>query len=561
MSVKITHSLSVCLTLCLLWSCDDGTSSNQAGAITAGVEVAGEPMAGEEPVAGEPIAGEPIAGEPIAGEPIAGEPVAGEPIAGEPVAGEPIAGEPLIEPPPEPPPEPMPAPAYAITIEEVEQREGDPELGYDHFINSPFVGCGFPTSIFDQLNVSSLYPVIGLPSESLYLEGRTGENAELPYFLTHNVTDSGVSVAGLNCMNCHASPLNNELVVGLGNTSLKTTNDVGVFARGMSRFFSDPAELEALNEWADRMSAVGPEVVLDTTGVVAADNMAVPLFGRRDPTTFEWQPDYQVTLPEGGLPTVPLAVPPLWRMGKKAAMFYAGGFRGDHTRFMFAASSLCVNSVEELLEIDSYFHHVRTWIAQLTPPAWPYELDEARVERGEELFVTVCSSCHGTYARDREQRYLDRYPNLLIPIENVNTDPLLLSFEEGFVEAFTPWLAQTPLGDSNWIEATPGYVAPPLDGIWATAPYLHNDSVPSLMTLLKSSERPTYWVRLTRSSADLDTTAVGWPYSVAEEGREAGAGPELYDTTRLGYYNTGHTYGDGLTDEERLDLIEYLKTL
>ena len=35
-----------------------------------------------------------------------------------------------------------------------------------------------------------------------------------------------------------------------------------------------------------------------------------------------------------------------------------------------------------------------------------------------------------------------------------------------------------------------GYQAPPLDGIWATAPYLHNGSVPTLAALLKSSTRP-----------------------------------------------------------------------
>jgi hypothetical protein len=38
-----------------------------------------------------------------------------------------------------------------------------------------------------------------------------------------------------------------------------------------------------------------------------------------------------------------------------------------------------------------------------------------------------------------------------------------------------------------------GYVAPPLDGVWATAPYLHNGSVPTLAALLDTRNRPTYW--------------------------------------------------------------------
>ena len=242
-------------------------------------------------------------------------------------------------------------------------------------------------------------------------------------------------------------------------------------------------------------------------------------------------------------------------------MFYSAAFRGDHTRFMFSASSLCVKDLAEVIEIDSYFHHVRSWIAQLEPPRWPGSLDTARVSRGEGLFMSLCSRCHGTYEKTRTRRDLDQYPNLVIPIDEVNTDPMLLSFESLFVSVFGGWVAESPLGQSNWLEETPGYVAPPLDGIWATAPYLHNDSVPDLWTLLKSDERPALWRRVNRRSDDLDELRVGWPYTTEEEGRAEGAPPEVYDTTRLGYLNTGHSYGDPLSDEERLDLIEYLKTL
>jgi len=478
--------------------------------------------------------------------------------AGGPAGGEQGGGEAVEV---TPPPEPLPAPMYAVYVEPTPQRDGDPALGYDHFINSPFVGCGFPVSIFDQLDVERFFPLVGLPSDSAYLEGRTGANAELPYFLTHNVTDSGVEIAGLNCMNCHAGALDGELVVGLGNTTLKTVNDPGVFARSMVQLYQDPAEQEAARYWAERMSAVGSAVVLDTTGVVAADNMAVVLFGRRDPQSMEWRDSYQVTLPEEGIPAVPLAVPPLWRMGKKNAMFYSAAFRGDHTRFMYSASSLCVQGIEELLEIDSYFHHVRAWITRLEPPRWPGELDEERATRGAGHYQALCSRCHGTYERTRTRRDLDRYPNLIIPIDEVGTDPMLLSFEETFVATFSEWVEASPLGQSNWLEETPGYVAPPLDGIWATAPYLHNDSVPDLWSLLKSEARPALWRRVSRRSDDLDEERVGWPYSVEERSRAEGAPPEVYDTTRLGYLNTGHTYGDPLSDEERLELIEYLKTL
>ena len=449
-------------------------------------------------------------------------------------------------------------PLGAQAIPATEQRTGDPERGYDHFINSPFVGCGIPLSVFDRVgDASRFFPLVGLPAEEAYLDGRVGGNQALPYFFTYNRVESGVEVAAINCMSCHASVFNEELVVGLGNTTLNTTSDVSVFANGLGRLIDDPLEREAWAYWAERMSSVGPATVLDTRGVVAADNMALVLFGRRDPVTLEWRDDYQVDVPDE-VPTVPLAVPPLWRMGKKNAMFYSGSFRGDHTRYMFAASSLCLTGQEEFNEIDSYFHHVRAWIASLEAPAWPYDIDERRARRGEIIFERTCSGCHGTYDADTAN---ETYPNLVIPIEELGTDPLLLAFESLFVDTLTPWFNQTTLSESNYLVSFNGYIAPPLDGIWMTAPYLHNDSVPTLATLLESSRRPAYWSRASLSSRDYDEVEVGWRYDVKTEGRAEGAGAEVYDATRLGYLNEGHLYGDHLSAEQRLELLEYLKTL
>ena len=36
---------------------------------------------------------------------------------------------------------------------------------------------------------------------------------------------------------------------------------------------------------------------------------------------------------------------------------------------------------------------------------------------------------------------------------------------------------------------------------------------------------------------------------------------KVYDTSRKGLSNAGHTYGDDLTEAERLAVVEYLKTL
>jgi cytochrome c peroxidase len=96
------------------------------------------------------------------------------------------------------------------------------------------------------------------------------------------------------------------------------------------------------------------------------------------------------------------------------------------------------------------------------------------------------------------------------------------------------------------------YKARPLDGIWATAPYLHNGSVPTLRALLlPEAERPaTFYV----GSREFDPVNVGFDASQAP-------GRFRFDTALEGNTNTGHIYGTKLTAEERDALLEYLKSL
>lgn len=109
------------------------------------------------------------------------------------------------------------------------------------------------------------------------------------------------------------------------------------------------------------------------------------------------------------------------------------------------------------------------------------------------------------------------------------------------------------------------YKARPLNGVWATPPFLHNGSVPTLYDLLSPlAERPrTFWL----GNREFDPVKVG--YRTGEF-----KGGFLFDTTLRGNWNRGHlfeslpdgkrnpgTIGRGLTPRERNALIEYLKTL
>lgn len=99
------------------------------------------------------------------------------------------------------------------------------------------------------------------------------------------------------------------------------------------------------------------------------------------------------------------------------------------------------------------------------------------------------------------------------------------------------------------------YKARPLEGIWATAPYLHNGSVPTLADLLKApADRPQTFAVGTRT---FDPKAVGYDTSPTAAGNRF-----VFDTRLVGNSNKGHVYGvEGLTADQRTELLEYLKTL
>jgi len=96
------------------------------------------------------------------------------------------------------------------------------------------------------------------------------------------------------------------------------------------------------------------------------------------------------------------------------------------------------------------------------------------------------------------------------------------------------------------------YRARPLDGAWASAPYLHNGSVPTLKDLLRPvAERPTQFYV---GSSEFDPVNVGFVQEKTGRGFR-------FDTRIAGNYNTGHEFGTTLSEADKLALIEYLKSL
>ncbi|MFJ2545268.1 di-heme-cytochrome C peroxidase [Pseudomonas sp. NPDC087612] len=113
----------------------------------------------------------------------------------------------------------------------------------------------------------------------------------------------------------------------------------------------------------------------------------------------------------------------------------------------------------------------------------------------------------------------------------------------------------TTVEDGKTVQKYPlAYKARPLTGIWATAPYLHNGSVPTLYDLLLPAEqRPS---RFKTGSTRFDPQKVGFIDAFGP------GSPFTYDTSLPGNFNVGHDYGaSSFSDDERYALVEYMKTL
>jgi len=429
------------------------------------------------------------------------------------------------------------------------QRDGDPAAGYRALVNEPYVSCGLPHRVYERLNPET--------DPATLLPGREGRNAELPYSLTAHVNADGVEIVSSNCLLCHAAPFEGELIVGLGNEFLDFTGDARRVVNEAGLYVRGAAETAAWQHWADRIEGIAPYIRPSTLGANPATNLTWALMAHRDPANLSWSATPLIDPPPSE--PLPVSVPPWWRMQKKNAMFYTTIGRGDHARFMILASMLCADTVEEMATADAYAPDIRAFIASLEPPVYPFPIDAALAEEGRGVFEATCSVCHGTYGE------VATYPNLVIPLEEIGTDPeYARTATNGSLDRFYEWVARSAYSESVDLAPAPGYIAPPLDGVWATAPYLHNGSVPDVRALLDSRLRPQFWQHRL-DPRRYDPAVLGWEYDRLEQGKAALTDPaaraRVYDTTLPGYGNGGHLFGDGLTEAERSAVIEYLKTL
>ena len=422
------------------------------------------------------------------------------------------------------------------------QRPGDAAVGYTYLTTGDYLKSGIPFQLFSMANKKDT---------NNYL-GRTGLNRDVPYDYTVVKAANGEVVVAPNCLQCHGQVFEGKLYVGLGNAAMDFSGSSALAGTSSQLYnllkISGGKKFEAANRFLTATKTISPYLQTNVRGVNAADRLAAVLAAHRNPATFEWSDKSLLTLTDEVVPT---DVPAWWMLKKKNAMFYNGFGRGDFSKFLMASNLLTVTDTAESREVYSHFNDVLAFINSIQPPKYPGPIDEGLASKGHTIFKQTCAGCHGTYGEN------GKYPNLLIPASVIGTDSALYSSNYSSPQ-FVDWFNKSwfTMGD-NPAKLVPyqGYIAPPLDGVWITAPYLHNGSVPTLEAVLYSKTRPTFWSR-DFDKPEYDYEKNGWKYTTALTPSKG-----VYNTTLAGYGNYGHNFGDKLNDNQRKAVIEYLKTL
>jgi hypothetical protein len=334
-----------------------------------------------------------------------------------------------------------------------------------------------------------------------------------------------------DCLLCHASTVAGKVVLGVANSTL----DVQSF-------------LDDLEKAAKLIGATPPVTLRNRTGAAGAVDAVGMAFAFGEsyydvpPGTLNKDCGWE-------------RAPAWWQLKNKKRAFNDG--TGEAPAFRTMAGTLLAfgQTVEQIAAREAEFTDIGHWILSLEAPRWPFgDLDLDRWERGKTVYAETCAQCHGT-----NDKTSGSFPDKIVDAVEVGTDPLRTeAFRELEVAALnSTWFGSPPMTDTH------GYLAPTLEGIWARAPYLHNGSVPDLMSLLDSKTRPAVWRRTGIGEAEWDKERVGWRYDVPSETPEPDTieARRIYDTRKPGLSAAGHDYADVLSDDDRRALLEYLKSL
>jgi mono/diheme cytochrome c family protein len=448
-------------------------------------------------------------------------------------------------------------------------KPGDAARGEEAFWNSD-LGSGaygsIPRAVFDALPV--LFPTLwpeGWETFGLTPNRRSPNDPAVGLVRTRWL---GLDVYATNCAFCHAGTFQGKVVAGLPSLEL----DLQAMMAAIGKAVLDPrlttsavakvaeAQGHPLSLYERALIPAWLSVAERLTRKVTnnSDDRIGP--GRSDALN-GWK---RMLGLDASQHSSVVDIPPLFNQRLKDRTLLDGSVTGDMAVRVMLTEIRKGRPSHDALVHRQVFDDIMAYInGPLTPPRYPYPIDSAKAARGRDVYRETCQRCHGTYAPETPS-----YPNKRVDVERVGTDPER-------AEAMTPDIAKA-LSSADFapyltIEPDRTYTPPPLDGVWMTAPYLHNGSVPTLWHLLHApARRPEIFyrhhntydpVRVGLSCGETRVEGVLTCPPDAEQAKHAAATLFRFDARQRGNGNLGHEYGLDLPEADKLDLIEYLKTL
>jgi len=403
----------------------------------------------------------------------------------------------------------------------------------DHQANDSDLAQAF----WQRFGLSERPPATAGSDKSTSTESNEGKSL-LPAPLQYIVNRDGSYV--MNCFACHGGKVNGVSYPGAPNNSyaLQTlTEEVRSAKLQMGKPLSH----------MDVGSAFLPLGTTRGSSNAVMFGVALMHFRDADLNVISWRPAPKLVNHD-------MDPPPWWHFKKKHHI-YIDGFAQKGHRGLMQFMLVRQNGPDKFRNWESDFRDVYEFINSIPSPKYPGNIDDGLAQQGEVIFNDNCSSCHGTYGPQ------GKYPELMVPLEEIGTDPvrhkaLTAAHRQAYGES---WFAE--YGKQSTITEPEGYVAPPLDGVWATAPYLHNGSVPTLWHLLNPENRPVVWRRVAEQQDDKRMGLQVEELQEVPKRLPAEKRREYFDTRVPGKNAAGHDFPSRLTEQQKTAVLEYLKTL
>lgn len=318
--------------------------------------------------------------------------------------------------------------------------------------------------------------------------------------------------------------------------------------------------------------------------------------------------------------TAPVSLPWIWGIKYMAMLHYNANTNSVILRNVGQSLGLGAIILDQDLNSTVNLHNldrIENLVHKIPVPNWQktfagvteLEINQGLAQQGRAVYTRACASCHESNTFVGPSGLLRDYA--VTPLKHLGTDPfaaknailavgklefnksifngvggIKLSYyrryrlteeeiskmefrdlrgNEFFRDTLNGFSGQEQMGNTYGnIAPGAGYKARHLAGVWATAPYLHNGSVPSLAALLEPVHmRPKVF---TVEPSDFDPRTLGNRYRLptkrnGKPGCTEAVREICFDTSLDGNSNAGHEYGTNLTAAEKAALLEYLKVL